>query len=40
MKKNFGFTSAELAVFRKLNSPVKIQRFLDEEISYNKEKDG
>jgi hypothetical protein len=40
MKKTFGFTSEELAVFRKLNSPVKIQRFLDEEISYNKEKDG
>ena len=40
MKKNFGFTSKELAVFRQLNSPVKIQRFLDEEISYNKEKDG
>jgi hypothetical protein len=33
-------TPAELAVFRKLNSPAKIQQFLDQEIGYNKEPDG
>ena len=34
------FTPAELAVFRKLNSPEKIQRFLDCDLAYNKEPDG
>lgn len=38
--KNFGFEKHELAVFRKLSTPQKIQRFLDEEVGYNKEKDG
>lgn len=37
---NFGFEKRELAVFRKLSTPQKIQRFLDEEVAYNKEKDG
>jgi hypothetical protein len=33
------FTPAERAVFRRLNSPAKIQRFLD-ELAYNKEPAG
>lgn len=40
MKDNFGLEKSELAVFRKLSSPEKIQRFLDEDAAYNKEKDG
>jgi hypothetical protein len=35
-----GFTRAELSTLRQLNRPEKIQRFLDDEIAYNKEKDG
>ncbi|HEX8984559.1 MAG TPA: hypothetical protein VF767_03980 [Bryobacteraceae bacterium] len=34
------FTRAERAVFRGLDTPAKIQRFLDCEIGYNKEPDG
>jgi hypothetical protein len=34
------FSSAERAVFRRLNTPEKIQRYLDCEIVYNKELDG
>jgi len=33
------FTAAERAVFRRLGSPEKIQRFLD-DLAYNKEPDG
>jgi hypothetical protein len=33
------FTPAELAVFRRLTSPAKIQRFLD-DLAYNKEPGG
>src|SRR5271157_1250126 len=33
------FTAAELAVFRRLASPAKIQRFLD-DLAYNKEPGG
>ncbi len=40
MKYDFGFTKQELTVFRRLTSPEKIQRFLDEDVAYNKEKDG
>jgi hypothetical protein len=40
MKNDFGFTRAELAVFRNLSSPERIQRFLDEELRYNKEPGG
>jgi len=40
MKNNFGFDKHEVGVFRKLSTPEKIQRFLDEDIAYNKEKDG
>jgi hypothetical protein len=34
------FTKAERAIFRRLNSPEKIQRFLDHDLTYNKEPDG
>lgn len=34
------FTRAELSVFRTLNRPEKIQRFLDEDLAYDKEPDG
>jgi hypothetical protein len=40
IKNNYGFDKNELAIFRTLASPEKIQRFLDYEIDYNKEKDG
>lgn len=33
-------TRAELRVFKRLDTPFKIQRFLDHEIGYNKEPDG
>ncbi len=35
-----GFLARELAVLRRLTTPEKIQRFLDEDIVYNKEKGG
>ena len=34
------FTPFERALLRELNKPAKIQRFLDAEVGYNKEKDG
>jgi hypothetical protein len=34
------FTRQELAIFRRLKSPHRIQRFLDEQIGYNPEPDG
>jgi hypothetical protein len=34
------FTPAERAVFRRLSTPEKVQRFLDVELAYNKELDG
>jgi hypothetical protein len=34
------FTKAERAIFRRINSPEKIQRFLDHDLLYNKEPDG
>ncbi len=34
------FLAAERAVFRRLNTPEKIQRFLDHEVAYNKELRG
>ena len=37
---NFGFEKRELMIFRRLSTPQKIQRFLDEDVAYNKEKDG
>src|SRR5262245_10859365 len=35
-----GFHARELALFARLNTPERIQRYLDEEIAYNKEKEG
>lgn len=40
MKREYGFDRSELAIFRKLSTPEKIQRFLDEDVAYNKEKNG
>src|SRR5262249_42814799 len=40
MSINFGLTSQELSVIKRLSSPEKIQRFLDYEVGYNKEVDG
>jgi len=34
------FDAAELAVFRRLATPARIQRFLDAELAYNKEGGG
>ena len=34
------FDAAELAVFRRLATPARIQRFLDAELAYNKEAGG
>jgi len=34
------FTPAELRVFRRLRTPAHIQRFLDDELAYNKEPGG
>jgi hypothetical protein len=36
----FELTPGERAVYRRLNTPEKIQRFLDEKIAYNKEPGG
>jgi len=35
-----GFHARELAVLRRLTTPERIQRFLDEDVGYNKEKSG
>jgi hypothetical protein len=35
-----GFDSREIALLRKLHTPSRIQRFLDEDIGYNLEKEG
>jgi hypothetical protein len=40
MQDNYGFDKAELATLRKLSTPEKIQRFMDEDLAYNKERDG
>ncbi|HMV82435.1 MAG TPA: hypothetical protein PLD20_08845 [Blastocatellia bacterium] len=40
LKNDYGLEKSELAAFRKLSSPEKIQRFLDEEVAYNKETGG
>jgi hypothetical protein len=34
------YSAAERAVFRRLNTPAKIQRFLDFDLAYNKEPQG
>src|SRR5258708_25432316 len=36
----FELTPDERAIYRRLNTPEKIQQFLDEKIAYNKEPDG
>lgn len=36
----FELTPGERALYRRLNTPEKIQRFLDEKIAYNKEPEG
>jgi hypothetical protein len=36
----FGFTPRESATFRRLNTPQKIQRYLDVEVSYDNEAGG
>jgi hypothetical protein len=36
----FGFTRQEMTLLKKLNTPEKIQRFVDEDLAYNKEKEG
>ncbi|MGH9838235.1 MAG: hypothetical protein ACREEM_05575 [Blastocatellia bacterium] len=40
MNTGSGFDREELAVLRRLKTPEKIQQYLDDEIGYNKEKDG
>src|SRR3989338_2285007 len=37
---DYGFTREELRILKGLKTPRGIQRFLDEEVSYNVEKDG
>jgi hypothetical protein len=37
---NYGLDARELRSLKALKTPEKIQRFLDEEIAYNKEPDG
>ncbi len=34
------FSKAERGIFRRLNTPEKIQRFMDHDLAYNKEPDG
>lgn len=40
MQKHCDFDKAELAILRRLSTPAKIQAFLDNELSYNKEPHG
>jgi hypothetical protein len=40
MKEDFGFNREELAILGRLSKPEKIQQFLDEQLSYNKEPGG
>ena len=40
MPPDYGFTAGELAVFRRLDQPRKIQRFLDEDLGYDREREG
>jgi hypothetical protein len=39
MPNNFNLNKEELALYRRLNSPEKIQKYLD-DLPYNKERDG
>lgn len=36
----YGLTGREIRILKRLNTPEKIQRFIDFELAYNKEKDG
>ena len=36
----YTLTRQESSILKRLNTPEKIQRYVDEDISYNKEKDG
>jgi hypothetical protein len=36
----YGLTRQEIAILKKLNTPEKVQRYIDEDISYNKEAEG
>lgn len=36
----YGFSASERNILDRLRTPEKIQRFIDEKIAYNKEKDG
>jgi hypothetical protein len=36
----YGFTPKELSVLKRLSTPEKIQRYIDYDLAYNKEKDG
>lgn len=38
--RDYGFDRTELALLRRLSTPERIQRFLDEELAYNKEQGG
>jgi hypothetical protein len=40
MNVDFGLTSQELTVVKRLSSPEKVQYFLDYDVGYNKEADG
>lgn len=40
MTNNFGLSRSELAVIRRLTKPERLQRFVDDELAYNKEPDG
>ncbi|MFN0087510.1 MAG: hypothetical protein ACKVX9_19125 [Blastocatellia bacterium] len=40
MTNRFTFEPHEIAVLRRLATPEKIQRFLDDDVDYNKEKEG
>ncbi len=40
MRRSLGFDKSEMAVLRRLDRPEKIQRFLDQQLRYNKEPEG
>jgi hypothetical protein len=40
MSRGRGFTARERAVLARLSSPERVQRFLDDEVGYNHERDG
>ena len=40
MQNNFGFNKEEISVLKKLNTPAKIQAFIDFKLKYNLEEKG